>query len=318
MNDTTDELSPDAKALLARASGGDDPAPGDRARVRAALMATVAGGAGLAASTAASTAAASSATATATGAATISLTAKIACAVILVSAVGGTVAIAPWEPAEPATALESRAEAPRAPARAIPSARPLAVDPPAVEPALEPAPPSEPALAPPIEPAPVAIEERNEGTEGRHLLPFAGVGTQSRSGATGVFADAVPTGEVARPARPVRSAARPVVEPATLEPAPAVPVEPAAATPSSLAEEVRLLAGAQRALNDGDPITALARLAEHGRRFPSGTMAEERDAARALALCRAGRRQEAQAAAARFLAERPTSPLAARVRASCE
>ena len=302
MNDTTDELSPDAKALLARASGGDDPAPGDRARVRAALMATVAGGAGLAASTAASTAAASSATATATGAVTISLTAKIACAVILVSAVGGTVAIAPWEPAEPATALESRAEAPRAPARAIPSARPLAVEPPAVEPA----------------PEPVAIEERNEETVGRHLLPFASVGTPSRSGATGVIADAVPTGEVARPARPVRSVARPVVEPAALEPAPAVPVEPAAATPSSLAEEVHLLASAQRALNDGDPATALARLAEHGRRFPSGTMAEERDAARALALCRAGRRQEAQAAAARFLAERPTSPLAARVRASCE
>lgn len=293
MNDTIDELSPDARALLARASGGDDPAPSDRARVRAALMATVAGGAGLAASTAASTAAASSVSASATGAVTMSLTAKIACAVILASAVGGTVAIAPWEPAEPAAAVESRTSTERAP-------RPLGprvADPPAVAPSLEPAAPSETALAPapPIEPAPIATTE---------------------TGAPRV---------VVRHAAPVRSAPAPVAADPVVEPIPAAPivaapsaVAPVAAAPSMLAEEVRLLSSAQRALNEGDPTTALARLAEHGRRFPEGTMAEERDAARALALCRAGRREEAQAAAARFLADRPTSPLAARVRASCE
>ena len=286
MNDTIDELSPDARALLARASGGDDPAPSDRARVRAALMATVAGGAGLAASTAASTAAASSvsASATATGAVTMSLTAKIACAVILASAVGGTVAIAPWEPAEPAAAVESRTSTERAP-RPI-SPRVVAARP-AVARSLEPAPPSEPVLAPapPAEPAPIAI------------------------------AEAAAPRVVVRPAAHVRSAPAPVAAETAVEP---VPAELVAAAPSTLAEEVRLLSSAQRALNEGDPTTALARLAEHGRRFPSGTMAEERDAARALALCRAGRREEAQAAAARFLADRPTSPLAARVRASCE
>jgi hypothetical protein len=286
MNDTIDELSPDARALLARASGGDDPAPSDRARVRTALMATVAGGAGLAASTAASTAAASSvsASATATGAVTMSLTAKIACAVILASAVGGTVAVAPWEPAEPAAAVEARASTEHAPRPIGPR---VVADRPAVAPSLEPTPPSEPvlALAPPAEPAPIAT-------------------TQTAAPRV-----------VVRPAAPVRSVPAPLAAEPAVEPA---PVEPVAAAPSTLAEEVRLLSSAQRALNEGDPTTALARLAEHGRRFPAGTMAEERDAARALALCRAGRRDEAQAAAARFLADRPTSPLAARVRASCE
>ena len=40
-------------------------------------------------------------------------------------------------------------------------------------------------------------------------------------------------------------------------------------------------------------------------------MAEERDAARVVALCDADRREDARSAAARFLRERPASPLAA-------
>jgi hypothetical protein len=52
-------------------------------------------------------------------------------------------------------------------------------------------------------------------------------------------------------------------------------------------------------------------------RFPSGALAEERDASRVLALCAAGRAAEARVIATDFLAKHPRSPAASRVRASC-
>jgi hypothetical protein len=255
-----DELSPDARALLAEVRGADDPSADDRARVRRTLMATIAGTtAGLAASGAASSAAASSAGT----AVTLSLGAKIA-AVVLVgaTAIGGTIAAAPWDEEEPAPVVE-----PQAPARARRSEPRAAIEPAPVAP-----------VAPAVEDAP--IEE---------------------------VVEAAPI-EIAAPVRVegrVRTAAP---EPEEQAPLP---------SPSTLAEEVGLLRAAQSALNGGDHELALSRLSEHARRFPNGSMAEERDAARVLALCRAGRMDEARALAQRFLRERPSSPLAARVRASC-
>lgn len=70
-------------------------------------------------------------------------------------------------------------------------------------------------------------------------------------------------------------------------------------------------------MNADDPAIALQHLEEHARRFPHGVMEEEREAARIVALCQVGRADEARTLAARFLSERPTSPLAARVRAAC-
>lgn len=90
---------------------------------------------------------------------------------------------------------------------------------------------------------------------------------------------------------------------------------PAAAT--SVADETALLRDAHIALEAGNSARALALLAEHGRRFPRGMLGEERDATRVFALCAAGNATEARAAAARFLRERPSSPLAARVQQSC-
>jgi hypothetical protein len=90
------------------------------------------------------------------------------------------------------------------------------------------------------------------------------------------------------------------------------------ATPAdALAEETRLLRDADAATRAGDAPRALALLAEHARRFPRGVLGEERDAETVLALCAAGRTSEARAAAQRFLAARPGSPLAGRVRSSC-
>jgi hypothetical protein len=146
-------------------------------------------------------------------------------------------------------------------------------------------------------------------------------------GALGTGARAVS----AAPARALASAmasamARSAV--AAAEPAPSAAVSPArpvatsAAAASSvprdgLAEEVALLGRAQQAMREGRADHALEILGEHDRRFGSGALAEEAQAARVLALCEAGRRAEARALGARFLARSPDSPLAARVRAAC-
>lgn len=286
-----DELSPDARALLTRAAGGDEPTNDDRARVHAALTAAIAGGAGVvtvvasSSAAASTTAAATSAVATsaaatsAAGAATMSLSAKIACAVIALSAVGGAaVVVAPWEAGE-APAVSEPVAVPVGPAPPVEGARaPYAV------PSLDEPSPEVAAPIPPPEPEPE-----------------------------------ISTARVPRTVEP--TVVRPSIRRAAPELAPAIEPEPPAPEPapaSTLAEEVGLLRSAHAALNAGDPNAALARLAEHARRFPSGTMAEERDAARVLALCRAERRDEARTAAARFLRDRPSSPLAARVRASCD
>jgi hypothetical protein len=86
---------------------------------------------------------------------------------------------------------------------------------------------------------------------------------------------------------------------------------------STLEAETRLLRAADVALRSGDAQRALALLDEHAARFPAGVLEEERAAERVLALCSLGRTHEAQADVERFLRERPRSPLADRVRSSC-
>jgi hypothetical protein len=105
----------------------------------------------------------------------------------------------------------------------------------------------------------------------------------------------------------------PVANGATTTAAAAVPMPSA----DDLVEETHLLREANVATRAGDPVRALALLEEHARRFPRGVLGEERDAERVLALCAAGRTAEAHAAAQRFLAARPGSALAGRVRSSC-
>jgi len=121
-----------------------------------------------------------------------------------------------------------------------------------------------------------------------------------------------------------RLAPPPVVVPAP-EPAAVSSVEapapPArAAKPSSglrLEEEAALLAEVQGALRAGRATTALSKLESYDRRFPTGMLRAEADAARVFALCSAGRVEKARASAARFVQRYPSSPAAARVQAAC-
>jgi len=75
----------------------------------------------------------------------------------------------------------------------------------------------------------------------------------------------------------------------------------------SYAAELDLLARAQVACASREFSNALVLVAEHGRKFPSGRLAEEREALRVRALEGAGRPDEARRAAASFASRFPRS-----------
>jgi hypothetical protein len=113
------------------------------------------------------------------------------------------------------------------------------------------------------------------------------------------------------------------VQPTTRTGAPATQTAPAAGDASdaqpqeldALKAETALIKKAHLALRAGEAERALSLLDRHAREHPRGQLGEEREAARVLALCRLGRKDEARRAAGRFLAER--SPLAERIKSAC-
>jgi len=107
--------------------------------------------------------------------------------------------------------------------------------------------------------------------------------------------------------------ARVTIVPSTVPASPA----PAPIKTSSIKDELDLLRQAQQRLNGGYAEEALSMLESHQRGHPDGRLKQERMAVRVFALCKAGRRAEARAAARRFLAEAPSSPLAPRVARAC-
>jgi hypothetical protein len=76
-----------------------------------------------------------------------------------------------------------------------------------------------------------------------------------------------------------------------------------------LTAERRLLDIARRALEAEDPARALQAAAQHERRFPSGVLAQEREAMGIRALVMQGRAEDARARADRFAARFPDSLL---------
>src|SRR5262249_30248548 len=85
---------------------------------------------------------------------------------------------------------------------------------------------------------------------------------------------------------------------------------------SSVQEAAQLARAADPALKSGDSTRAFRLLDEHAARFPRGVLEPERSAEHILALCAAGRGEEARQEAEPFL-KRGTGPLRARVQASC-
>lgn len=118
---------------------------------------------------------------------------------------------------------------------------------------------------------------------------------------------------VPKAARPPAPAPEKTVE-APLPPPPKPSAKPAPA-PVDPSEEIRAVREAHAALKSGNGDAAL-RILEQQSKKP-GILAEERAAARVLALCAAGRAKEARAEAGRFLAIYPRSPQATRVSSAC-
>jgi hypothetical protein len=77
---------------------------------------------------------------------------------------------------------------------------------------------------------------------------------------------------------------------------------------SRLREETTLLREARQALRQGDNATALRVLDECRRRFPAGTLEQERERLAIEALLKGGRAREASTRAAEFLRKYPDSP----------
>jgi hypothetical protein len=141
----------------------------------------------------------------------------------------------------------------------------------------------------------------------RAVAPVATSSAAPPMSASALPVVAPPAPEVIDPAPSAEPPPRPLRRPKLAPP-------PAAGT---LDEEVALLRDAQRALREGDGAQALGHLDALAARHPDGVLREERLAARVLALCAAGRVDEAREAGQRFVAEMPGSVQADRVRGSC-
>ena len=92
---------------------------------------------------------------------------------------------------------------------------------------------------------------------------------------------------------------------------------PSSPTAEALEREVAELQRAQEALRTGQPALALRMLAEYDRAYPAGSLHEERAAIAAIATCQVDPGPQARARAQAFLREAPRSLLANRVRAAC-
>jgi hypothetical protein len=123
----------------------------------------------------------------------------------------------------------------------------------------------------------------------------------------------------APPIRTLRIAPR---APRPAAPAPAPIAKPrrgrTTAAQESYAAELDLLQQAQVAYAGRDFQSALVLVAEHARKFPSGRLAEEREALRVRSLARSGRRDEARRAGAAFAARFPRSVFLPRLAAAVD
>jgi hypothetical protein len=312
MENAMSNLTPEDRALLDLARDGHQPTDEDRGRVRAALVARMGFGTGLAVTTAAATSAASTGAAGAAGTGSAiaglstTLTAmKVSAAVVIAGAIGGgglaayrevRAAHTPLIVISAVSAHEQPAEAARFAERTALAPTPISNE------------------------APAATESPQ--TKGRlERVP------KEEQGRDGPPAPRSPELGASLPQTflPPPSAAAPLdVQTSVPVPDEATEVLPPRGeemgtprAPTTVEAETRLVRAGVAALHSGDSARALALFDEHARKYPRGVLAEERAAERVVALCNLGRYGEAHAAAAEFLRDHPHSPASTRVHASC-
>jgi hypothetical protein len=155
-----------------------------------------------------------------------------------------------------------------------------------------------------------------------HEIPAASVRLPSPSTAPAVAGEAnAPHTATSLPQAVLSSSRAPDVAPAPaaseLQPRGARPkAAPSASDWPAGADELTLVREMQQALRSGNPGRALGLVAEHERRFPSGSLTEERESVRAAAQCQLAPDERASILA-RFTARFGTSPYLERVKAAC-
>lgn len=147
---------------------------------------------------------------------------------------------------------------------------------------------------------------------GANRVPAASVPPPGRASAEPLPAAAAPADPVPTP-KPKRTRPAP-----RTEEAPASPSPTPATSAGTLAEELKLMQQARRALDGGKPLAALQRLTEHGRRFANGQLREDRAALRVVALCASENVRQGTLEAKAFGRTFPKSHHAARVQAACK
>ncbi|MEP7051671.1 MAG: hypothetical protein ABJB12_15015 [Pseudomonadota bacterium] len=150
-------------------------------------------------------------------------------------------------------------------------------------------------------------------------LAGAGIGLYLRQPAGLPVAPTPSAAHVASPLEPAPAVNTPSSAPAAAPAVSAIEIPHAARlapAQESYAAELALLRSAQAAYGNHDFAAALRLLAEHGRRFPNGRLAEEREALRVRALSGSGRGQAASSAAHAFALRFPRSVLLARTMAA--
>jgi TolA-binding protein len=108
--------------------------------------------------------------------------------------------------------------------------------------------------------------------------------------------------------------ATPTAAPHGIRATQASPVTPAP-TSTALGPQVAAIDGARRAFAAGDATRALQLVGDYEARYPAGAFTQEAEVLRVEALLRQGDRVGARSAGTRFLAQYPSSPHAARMRA---
>jgi hypothetical protein len=297
------ELSPGARDVLDRTRSAHDPTPADRARVRAALAAAIAGTAGAAgAAGAAPGGAASGAAGSAVVAGSAFPTAKLVVVAVLTcgAALGGGIALRGGDQvAQPAPSLVRPGPDAAARRELTPPAPVIDADP-----------------APRESPPATVPDETGLDKESIAPRPARPRGATSRRAAqdppaAGNAAAAAPAPAGVAPAR------GPVIAPVPSTRADSRPPAGSSGTAASLAAEAALLQRAAIALRRGDHAAALSLAGQHAARFPHSALDLERDALRAMALCQSGRLADGSALARQVARRAPSLPLASRVRRSC-
>lgn len=167
----------------------------------------------------------------------------------------------------------------------------------------------EPTLAAVEEPVPSA-EAIEDGASARPATPASAVRPTEPAPREPAPREPAPTETASRETAPT--------EAAPTEAAPASDIAPVIAPPADpLDRELELLDEADRALARGDASGALRTLETHAREHPTGALVAEREVRRVLALCAAGRTDEARQRYALLDRSHVGSTIAARLRASC-